>query len=321
MRLAVIGFGVMGERIVRGALDHPSADVELAGVWDPSPAAMERLAASLPAARALPSAEAAVAEADCVYIASPPATHLAHARAALSAGRAVFLEKPLGVDLAESRAFAADVAGERAAVNFIFASSPAVAELKAWQAAGAVGKPERLVVETDFAVWPRDWQEGASTWLSKRAQGGFTREVVSHFLFLTMRMLGPVSIEEAHAAFPPGDLAETAIEATLTAGATPVSLLGGVGTTKKSDHNLWRLEGSAGQIRLRDWSTAERLGADGQWAPAPDAMPHEIARPLILQGQLAKAAAMTAGEPHDLATPAEALAVQELVEAILAAGR
>ncbi len=321
MRLAVIGFGVMGERIVRAALDHPSADVTLAGVWDPSAAAMERLGATLPRARRLQAVEAAIEAADCVYIASPPRTHLAHARAALAAGKAVFTEKPLGVDLDDSRAFVAETAGARAAVNFIFASSPAVAQLKAWAAAGVIGTPQSLTIETDFKAWPRDWQMDAASWLAKRAEGGFTREVVSHFLFLTGRMLGEAALLDAHADFPPGDLAETGIEATLVAGDVPVQLTGGVGTTEASDHNLWRLEGDKGAIRLRDWSTAERLGEDGAWRPAPDAMPHTEARPLILRDQLSKLAAMTAGGAHDLATPAEALAVQELVEGILATGR
>ena len=321
MRLAVLGFGVMGERMVRAALDHPSGDVALAGVWDPSPAAMARLESALPAVRRFDAAEAAMTAADCVYVASPPRTHLAHARAALAAGKAVFMEKPLGVDLDDSRAFVAETEDARAAVNFIFASSPAVAQLRRWIDEGAVGRPTSLTIETHFSDWPRDWQMDAVSWLARPAEGGFTREVVSHFLFLTGRLLEEPVLLDAHADFPPGDRAETAIEAALTASDTPVALTGGVGGTAKPDHNLWRLEGEAGAIRLTDWSTAERLGEDGLWRPAPDAMPHAEARPLILRDQLTKLAAMTAGRPHDLATPAEALHVQETVEAILATGR
>lgn len=321
MRLAVIGFGVMGERIVRAALDHPSDDVALAGVWDPSADAMARLAGTLPAAGRFGSAEAAMATADCVYIASPPMTHLGHARAALAAGKAIFTEKPLGVDLEDSRAFVEETAGARAAVNFIFASSPAVAELQAWIAAGVVGRPTHLTIETEFSAWPREWQMDAVSWLARRAEGGFTREVVSHFLFLTERLLGETALLDAHVDFPPGDRAETAIEATLMAGDTPVALSGGVGAIEAMERNLWLLEGEAGAIRLRDWSTAERRMPDGSWETAPGALPHIEARPLILRDQLSKLAAMTAGGDHDLATPAEAFAVQETVEAILATGR
>lgn len=317
MRLSIIGFGVMGERLTRAALDFDPSIVELAGVWDPSPPQMDRLEAELPNAPKLASAEACIAEADCVYIASPPKTHLGHARAALNAGKAVFTEKPLGVDLADSRAFVADAAGERAAVNFIFASSPAVGELKTWIADGVVGAPKAITVEADFAVWPREWQMDAVSWLAKRAEGGFTREVLSHFLFLTGRLGGPMVLQGSKADYPPGDMAETAVTCAMTAGATPVALRGGVGAIAEMESNLWLMEGDVGAIRLRNWSTAERLGDDGVWRTAPNTLPHTEARPLILKGQLHKLAAMTAGQPHDLATLEEALAVQEIVEAIL----
>ena len=320
MQLAVVGFGVMGERMVHAALAHPSKDISLAGVWDPSPAAMERLKVVAPGAHHFASSEAAIAAGDCVYIASPPFTHLGHARASLAAGKAVFTEKPLGVDLADSQAFVDETMDARAAVNFTFTSSLGVAQLNAWVAEGVVGDPKALTIETDFKTWPRGWQMDAVSWLAKRGEGGFTREVVSHFLFLTGRMLEQPLLLKANANFPSGDGAETAIEATLTAGSVPVSLRGGVGTIDLEESNLWLLEGSAGSIRLRDWSTAERLHSDGIWRPAADVIPHTEARPLILRDQLTKLATMTAGGAHDLATPAEALAVQEVVEAILASG-
>ena len=50
MKLSVIGFGVMGERIVRASLEHPSPEVNLVAVWDPSTNAMVRLAKDIPSA-------------------------------------------------------------------------------------------------------------------------------------------------------------------------------------------------------------------------------------------------------------------------------
>lgn len=312
--LGLIGFGIMGERLLRAALEHARESVTPVAVWDPAPAAAARLAAIAPAVPMLASAEAVIAACDCLYVASPPAAHIPLAEAALAAGRAVFLEKPLSTDLSAARAFVtrAEAAGARAAVNFPMASSPAVAELAAWQDALT---PERLAIAVAFATWPRGWQQGAATWLARRAEGGFTREVVSHFLFLTRRRLGPLELRQARATFPEGDGAETAIEASLTAGGLPVTLRGSVGTTAQDDSNCWTLNDA---IRLRDWSFAERRSADGTWAQAPDAMPNERMRPLVLQRQLAGVAAMTRGEPHRLATLREALEVQEIVEAILA---
>ena len=316
--LGIIGFGIMGERLARFAAEHDQ--VRPVGVWDPSPEAASRLAAALPGVPMLASPEAVIAACDCLYIAAPPAFHLVHAKAAFAAGKAVFLEKPLAVDADEARAFveAAEAAGARGAVNFPMASSPAVAQLAAWRAEGVVGAPRELSITAAFTAWPRSWQRDAVTWLDKPQQGGFTREVVSHFLFLTRRQLGPLALEAARATFAVPGRSETAIAARMTAGGVPVSLSGGVGTTLADDHNLWVLEGSAGAIRLRDWSFAERRGADGAWAAAADAVPNERMRPIALKRQLDGVAAMTRGEKHHLATLREALDVQLVVEAILA---
>ncbi len=318
--LGIIGAGIMGERMLRAALDQAPDVVRVTGIWDPNPAALARIGTEVPHA---PSAEVLIAGADCIYIASPPASHLGHARAALAAGRAAFCEKPLAVDVAAARAFAASLSTGRAAVNFPMASSLAVATLRTWLDQAAIGTPSigtplRLEIETSFAAWPRTWQRDAATWLDRPEQGGFTREVVSHFLFLTRRLCGPLALEQAHASFHAPAASERAIAARLTAGTLPVTLQGGVGTTLKDDHNTWTLWGDRGAIRLRDWSVAENL-IDGAWVPDPAAMPNERMRPLVLRRQLEGVAHMTRGEPHQLATVAEALEVQTAVEGILAA--
>lgn len=315
--VGIIGFGIMGERLARAAAGHDQ--VRLTGVWDPAPDAAARLAAAVPGVAMLTSPDAVIAACDCLYVAAPPAFHLVHARSAFTTGKAVFLEKPLAVDAAEALAFvdAAEAAGARGAVNFPMASSPAVAQLNAWRDQGAVGAPRDLSITVAFADWPRPWQRDAHAWLDKPQQGGFTREVVSHCLFLTRRQLGALTLDAARATFASPGRSETAIAARLTAGGVPVTLSGGVGTTLADDHNAWVLEGPAGAIRLRDWSFAERRGADGVWAAAPDAMPNPQMRPLVLKRQLDGVAAMTRGQAHHLATLREALEVQQVVEAIL----
>jgi predicted dehydrogenase len=213
-------------------------------------------------------------------------------------------------------AFVAE-AGSRGAVNFPFASSLAVATLQDWIAQGAVGKPSRIAIDVAFATWPRGWQADAASWLDATAQGGFTREVVSHFLFLSRRLVGPLHDLSARAQFPLPDRAERAIDARMLAGTVPLELKGRVGTTQKDDHNIWMLEGEAGAIRLRDWSIAEHRLADGSWQAMPGALPQEDARPIALKRQLEGVARLTRGQSHHLATLSEALEVQEIVEAIL----
>lgn len=307
--LGVLGAGIMGERLLRAA---PGQDaVRIAGVWDPSSEALSRLSAALPDIRVMASADEVIAASDCVYVASPPATHLAHARAILAAGKALFCEKPLAVDVVEAQAFVNVAASARAAVNFPFASSPAVATLAGWLGGRS---PATVKIAVDFATWPRGWQHAAAGWLDGRAQGGFTREVLSHFLFLARRLFGPLALEAATAEFPDPGRSERRVAARLTAGSMPVSVTGGVGTTDAEDSNSFTVDGA---VRLRNWSVAERW-EDGAWRPDPAALPQDRARPLVLHRQLAGVAAMSRGEPHHLATLAEALEVQRVVEAILA---
>ena len=313
IKLGIIGAGIMGERLLRAAQGHPS--VTVSGVWDPASAALTRLAGELPGLLVAVSAAEVIAGCDCVYVASPPATHLQHARAALAAGRALFCEKPLATDVADGAAFLAEATGARAAVNFPFASSPAVERLSSWLP--GIGEPERVQIAVAFATWPRGWQHKAASWLDGPAEGGFTREVVSHFLFLAQRLLGPLTLVDAAARFPEAGRSERSIEATLRVGAVEVGLAGSVGTTSADDSNSFTLTGPGGAIRLRDWAFAERLGADGAWQDDPQAMPHAEARPLVLQRQLEGVARMTRGEAHGLATLAEAFEVQSVVEAIL----
>ena len=103
VRLGFIGYGIMGERLLRAAARHDPAAIAVAGVWDPSSRAMERLARDFPEVPRAGSTHELIEASDCVYVASPPASHLGHAARILERGRAVFCEKPLAVDLEEAR--------------------------------------------------------------------------------------------------------------------------------------------------------------------------------------------------------------------------
>jgi predicted dehydrogenase len=314
--IGVIGAGIMGERLLSAISQQDPSLLHACGVWDPAPAAMRRMARTFPHVPRMADAAEVIAASDCVYIASPPASHLDHARAALAAGKSFFGEKPLAVDVADARAFVAQ-AGNRGAVNFPFASSFAVADIRSWIEKGEIGKPQRIAIEVGFATWPRAWQMDAAGWLDKPMQGGFTREVVSHFLFLARRLVGPLQGLSGKASFPEAGKSERRIAATLRAGDLPVTLAGAVGETAKDDHNIWMLEGDRGAVRLCDWSISERRLPNGTWKRMPDALPNEQARPLALKRQLEGVAKLARGEPHHLATLAEALNVQEIVEGIL----
>ena len=63
-RLAIIGLGIMGRRMLENALQHLA--FEVCGVWDPSPLSVAKTLEMAPNVPVAQSAEAAVAGADAV---------------------------------------------------------------------------------------------------------------------------------------------------------------------------------------------------------------------------------------------------------------
>jgi predicted dehydrogenase len=317
--VAIVGLGIMGMRMVERIAAHPGFHV--ASLFDPDPAALARAKAAVPNAVVCDSAAAAMdrKEVRCVYVATPPASHAAHGIAALDLGRALFCEKPLAADLAEGAALARRGAapGARSAVNFSLAASPAFRALEEEIRHGAIGTPRALDLVVRFAAWPRAWQRAAASWLDGRTEGGFVREVVSHFLFAALRVGGPIAVAESRVDYPWGGTSERRVAARLTAGTLPFALDGAV-DGPDDDRNLFTVEGTLGAVRLRDWAQADRKVAGG-WETLALGSIEEV-RWRGAQAQLDELHAMVEGRPHRLATLAEAHAVQVAAEAILAGG-
>jgi predicted dehydrogenase len=253
---------------------------------------------------------------DCIYIASPPANHLAYAHRGFDAGLAVFCEKPLTVDFAAGRKAIARIEAERcrAAVNFSLASSPGLAAMTAAVRDGSIGEPKRVEIELAFDQWPRTWQAAAGRWLAERAEGGFSREVLSHFVFVLQRALGQATVDEARPDYPADGVAsERSLQARLQAGGVPVTVEAKVGGSHP-DFNRMTLVGSAGAVEIHDWFGLRRRRKDGDWTAEGTAQSN---RQIGQSAQLDQLAAMIAGRAHTLPGFAEALAVQETIEAIL----
>jgi predicted dehydrogenase len=315
-RIGILGLGIMGERMLRNMRDHPAFTVVAA--WDPAGAALDKLGHLGPTARAAGDAAALVADpaVDCVYIAAPPAAHLGHAHLAFDHGKAVFCEKPLATNLAAARAAVERVERERrmAAINFPYASAPAVRAIASGLKSGELGPIERVEVEVAFARWPRAWQAGAQ-WLALRREGGFVREVLSHFIFLAQRLFGPLRLREAQVDYPgDGRSAETAMAARLEAGVVPITLSGRVGGDA-ADFNRCIVRGRNGAFELHDWYSLRRR-INGSWLDI-DFGEGATDRERSYRAQLDALDAMLAGRPHALPSFREGLAVQECIEAML----
>ncbi len=315
-RVAIISLGVMGRRM----LANMAADsrFEFTGVWDPDPAACAQVAADFPDIAIAASAEEIVRapETDLVYIACPPDGHKHYVLMAADAGKRVFCEKPLGTDVAESRDLVAELdrRGTPNIVNFIQSTSHAVELTRSRIESGELGDITGADILIHFSQWPRDWQATAD-WLRFRAQGGYTREVFSHFLFLAERFLGKAELAWTKPRYQSDPaLCETHIQAQLACGGVPVSCFGSVGGAgpDRVELTLW---GSRKSHRLHDWF----------WLKSSDGGPWTVELPEIEDLRVANftrlldnVSAFLAGKPHVLPSVKEALSVQELVEAMLA---
>ncbi|MEZ5741959.1 MAG: Gfo/Idh/MocA family oxidoreductase [Burkholderiaceae bacterium] len=316
-KIAIIGLGIMGRRMLDNAARHPK--FEISGAWDPSADAMAKARDVLPGLAVAASAEAAMAGADVVYLACPPGPRKAYALMAAAAGQGVFMEKPLGTDNAQSRDLVERLRRARlpGVVNFTQAASRGFVELQRAIDAGETGELVGIDIVVTYPSWPRQWQLDAD-WLRYRDEGGYTREVISHFLFLAGRFLGPLTLCHAAPRYPDDPaLCELDILARLaTADGRPVTVMGTTGG-RQPDRQEVTVKASRLSHQFREFYQLWRSDG-GPWVEALDWSSGEDPRLSALQRQLTELDKWLHGRPHKLATAEEALAVQELVEGILA---
>lgn len=291
----------MGRRTFEQAIRHPDFVVTRAA--DANPEIVSALGLAHPTISFV-EPSAALADVDAVYIATPPSAHASFALPALAAGVAVFCEKPLAVDLTEGRAMVA--AGGVTAVNFPLSDTNATLYLE--DVIPDAGRLLGVDVRMTFPQWPRPFQAPAA-WVGERSEGGFIREVFSHFAYLTDRLVGPVRTVQATV-----DYAETGSEIAarglLRAGDVAVQVSGYAGVAAAESYE-WILWGTKRSYRLVNW-TELFMSDGGDWTPVDltgDGSGAEATR-LSLFAQ-----AVRGRRPANLADFADALRVQEAVEA------
>jgi predicted dehydrogenase len=308
IRLGIVGLGAMGAEMLDVAAKHP--DFHVLRAVDLDQGTLDRLASTHPDVSFGTDASAVVSapDLDAVYLATPPSSHAALAIAALDSGKAVFSEKPLAISLADGHRMrdAAARSGLANAVNFALSDRHAVLEVERQLRGGAAGTVRGVDIRLQFPQWPRAFQSTA-TWLAGRAQGGFVREVLSHFVFLTDRLLGPLRPEQVSTDHPDGG-SETTAHGLLRAGEVPVHMSAMAGLAGPEVYE-WTLWGTRRSYRLSDWDQLY-ISDGGAWEP------------VALEGERGSehtrltlfADAVRGGSPADLADFDAALRVQQVIE-------
>lgn len=295
-RVGIIGLGVMGRSMLFAMDAHPG--FKAIGAYNPAPV-KERI-------RLFASAEELVADpnVDLVYVASPPAHHLDGVTLVAAARKPILCEKPLAASVDEARRCVSLV--ERAkipsAVNFYLAATDSGVRMRRLVLGGHLGRIETAQLTLRFKEWPRPWQRAAGAWLARPEEGGFTREVASHFLFQMHRMFGSGRIDMSEVRHGPVGT-ETALQARIAYRDVALDIDAAI-AGDLDDHNRLTICGTKARAAIVDW---DRLEIDGAEADAP--IPSTF--------MLDSLALMLCGKPHELATFGEAAEIVALTESLI----
>lgn len=314
IKVAIIGLGIMGRRMLEHMRLH--SDYEPDYLWDPEENACKLALKENPQAHIMENSSDAIQAADLVYLACPPVVRKAYALEAARSGKALFLEKPFGVDVEDSVDLVTQLEGYAVptAVNFSQASGIALTDLLEAKDRGDMGSILGVDMIITYPSWPRQWQKEAD-WLRFKAEGGMTREVISHFLFFSERVLGPLKVVSANTTYPDDPLlCETEVLARLESRqGCPVNVLASVGGVQP-DRQEFTIKGSLKSRRISEfYKDAESGGGEFIMLRDDPSDPRAVS----LKGQLDDLSLNVKGLPNRLATIQEALRVQRLVERIL----
>jgi predicted dehydrogenase len=118
---------------------------------------------------------------------------------------------------------------------------------------GEVGDVCGVEIRLAFPKWPREFQSEA-VWLASRRQGGFIREVFSHFAYVTDRLIGSLKPAFVQLVRSRGSIdgSESSAFGLLHAGHIPVSVVGQTNAAAPEMYE-WYIYGTQRSYCLRDW--------------------------------------------------------------------
>ena len=313
-KVAIIGLGIMGNRMLKHMKLHDDFQPDF--LWDPDETKCLDTIKENPDSKIMNSPSEAIKAADLIYLACPPIVRKAYAVEAASLGKSLFLEKPFGINIQDSFDLIKKLGTYNIpiAVNFTQASGVALNDLLESKNNGEMGSLLGVDIVVTYPSWPRLWQKEAD-WLRFRKEGGMTREVISHFLFFSERVLGPLKVVWAKPTYPNDPLlCETNVLARLeTDNGCHVNILASVGGMQPDRQEL-TVKGSLKSRRIAEfYKDSETDGSEF----IPLRNEPKDPRAISLKGQLDNLSLNLRNLPNTLATMQEAMRVQLLVEEIL----
>lgn len=305
---ALIGTGIVGERIINQILAHPNC--EIVSIYDENKARLKEVSAKyqLPVAETLEVLFQT--KPNWVYIGTPPVSHAPLAEQIAKHGFNILSEKPLAHDGKDGIRMvkAAEAAGVRTAMHFPLMYSPAVHSLKEAISNKSLGEIVRIELHTYFPQWPRKWQQ--NPWIGSREQGGFIREIFPHYFQIMYHLFGNLSIHSHETTYPENEqLCETGVTALAkTDNGIPIVLnsLSGIGQKECLEFKVF---GTKKVMTIRNWSEL--------WVSEMDQEAVQIAFDRQPENLLDACHRLTNGEESLLVSFEEGLKVQTWIDQLL----
>ncbi|MCQ6268634.1 Gfo/Idh/MocA family oxidoreductase [Fictibacillus sp. WQ 8-8] len=309
LKVGVIGVGVMGRRLLEQFDLHPQT--EIVGICDINPEAAQKVSNEFHQVPWTTDHQEIINHdfIDLVYIAVPPKFHHPIVMDAVKKGKHILCEKPLANSLQEAEEMAgkADQSGIIHAINFPTPYRHVFQVMKEKVVNGSLGEIKRIKISAYFHQWPRAWQN--VEWIALREQGGFTKEVLPHFLQMTQHLFGELEVKFSTIDYPSdGVSSEQSLAAVLTLKDGTVVSIDAVSDIAMAEHIEFTLYGSRGTLSLVNWSELY-YGADNEDLRKIDLEDNNRGAGLI--DQFVK---KFQGEEADLITFSEGLEVQKVLE-------
>lgn len=253
INIGIIGAGVVGERVIKALQKHTRA--RISGIYDVD---LDRLKLisnqyNIPTVKDYKDL-IENNHIDMIYLAVPPKYHHPIAMEIIRAKKHFICEKPLANTTDEAREMfeAAEEQGMIHAMNFPAIYGQGFIKLQTMLEEGFIGKLRRVELHTYFKQWPRPWQQ--NNWIATREQGGFVREVFTHYVQMIQMMLGKLADFQVSIQYPEDSAAcETGIIATAALDdGTPV-LLNGFSDIGMEENLSLTFYGTEGTLSLVNW--------------------------------------------------------------------
>lgn len=264
VRTAIIGAGVVGERLFWKFLEHPNVD--LVALCDPNESRLKDLQSKTEQPLKLYTDYKSLLEDDSIdlyYAGVPPKFHHSIAIDIMKKGKHILCEKPLANSLEEAKEMM-EIANEMGVINgmnFPVPYSDPFIELENRVKNGKIGHVQRIELQMYFPQWPRPWQQ--NNWIAGREQGGFIREITPHYIQLIHRLFGETKEVHSFVNYPDNEeLCEKGFIAQMTLeNGIPVLIngLSGIGEKESITFKIW---GDKGTVALKNWAQLEAGSLD-----------------------------------------------------------